>query len=196
MFFFSPSQRKRNAILTTDIMPTSPLQLQRLFVLKWEIKYQLTPQRNINIPWCSCKILGTVNLMLEFGPYGSKRSSLEINPFLSRVQTSISSWQYANVQWPGYRQSFPTATSETAQVTFQLQPWLVHWTTVMPLKVTTVLVAYFQRESADNHQWPIYQRILTNIRDWTEWTITFANVIRSNILGFCWSWSNELPCFV
>lgn len=35
-----------------------------------------------------------------------------MNPFRSRVQTSISSWQYANVQWPGYKHSFPTATSE------------------------------------------------------------------------------------
>lgn len=26
--------------------------------------------------------------------------------------------------------------------------------------------------------------------------VTFANVIRSNILGFCWSGSNELPRFV
>lgn len=26
--------------------------------------------------------------------------------------------------------------------------------------------------------------------------VTFANVIRSNILGFCWSGPNELPRFV
>ena len=98
----------------------------KTILLTWECKPPylslLTPQRNMKIPWCSCKILGTVNRMLELGPKGSKSSSLEIKPFRSRVQTSISSWQYANVQWPGYRHSCPIATSETTHCAFSSYP--------------------------------------------------------------------------
>lgn len=51
-----------------------------------------------------------------------------MNPFRSSVHTSISSSQYANVQWPGYWQLTPAATSAVTQFNtlFEYHPCSSH----------------------------------------------------------------------
>lgn len=71
----------------------------------------LTSQRNMNMPMWSCSSLVTLRARLSVLPSGSNSSSRLSAPFLSWVHTSISSWQYANVQFSPYWHSCRSCTS-------------------------------------------------------------------------------------
>lgn len=71
----------------------------------------LTSQRNMNMPMWSCSSLVTLRARLSVLPSGSNSSSRLSAPFLSCVHTSISSWQYANVQFSPYWHSCRSCTS-------------------------------------------------------------------------------------
>lgn len=58
----------------------------------------VTSQRNINMPVCMFSSSVTLSARLSLVERGLKSSSLTSKPRLSCVHTSISSWQYANVQ--------------------------------------------------------------------------------------------------
>ena len=71
----------------------------------------LTSQRNMNMPMWSCSSRVTLSARRSVLPSGSKSSSRLRAPFLSWVHTSISSWQYANVQFSPYWHSCRSCTS-------------------------------------------------------------------------------------
>lgn len=63
------------------------------------------------MPMWSCSSLVTLRARLSVLPSGSNSSSRLRAPFLSWVHTSISSWQYANVQFSPYWHSCRSCTS-------------------------------------------------------------------------------------
>lgn len=65
----------------------------------------------MNMPMWSCRSLVTLSARLSVLPRGSNSSSRLRAPFLSWVHTSISSWQYANVQFSPYWHSWRSCTS-------------------------------------------------------------------------------------
>ncbi|TNN51383.1 hypothetical protein EYF80_038420 [Liparis tanakae] len=71
----------------------------------------LTSQRNMNMPMWSCSSRVTLSARRSVLPSGSNSSSRLSAPFLSWVHTSISSWQYANVQFSPYWHSWRSCTS-------------------------------------------------------------------------------------
>ena len=77
----------------------------------WSQSPRLTSQRNMNMPMWSCSRRVTLSARRSVLPSGSKSNSRLRAPFLSWVHTSISSWQYANVQFSPYWHSCRSCTS-------------------------------------------------------------------------------------